>query len=235
MMSAWLPTLSVIFLTAIALTWASSPPVGAIGRRAWMAGLLVAGSVAIAVTVWQTRTLVDEAGAVAGTSTSPQPSHREANEREVSELTKEVKALKDRVRVLEQHKQVRAIAPDAAENLAMYLKQFGSHRVVVSCIPGSIEAYQYANQLVNALKAANWDAHGPEVTKMFGNVRAPGINVYVNPDDHSDTAKVLLDGFAKFNIPYQARVTPTQAIPDSETVELFIGQQQSDQVSAGGD
>jgi hypothetical protein len=45
----------------------------------------------------------------------------------------------------------------------------------------------------------------------------------------------LLDGFAKFNIPYQSRVTPSQAIPDAETVELFIGTTQSPRVSVSGD
>jgi len=66
-------------------------------------------------------------------------------------------------------------------------------------------------------------------------VRAPGINFYVNADDHSDTAKILLDSFAKFNVPYQSRVTPSHAIPDAETVELFIGILQSDRARAGGD
>ena len=53
------------------------------------------------------------------------------------------------------------------------------------------------------------------------------INFYVNAENHSDTATILLDGFAKFNIPCQSRVTPSQAIPDTETVELFIGSMQS--------
>jgi hypothetical protein len=233
-MSPWLPTLLVILLTAVALTWASSPPVTTLGRRAWMAGLVVAGSLAIAGTVRQARTAADEALAVAGTTTSSQPSHREPREPGVAELTNKVKVLEDRVRLFEERREVRVITHDTAENLAAYLKQFGSHRVVVSCIPDNVEAYQYANQVVNVLRAAEWDAHGPEVTKIFGDVRALGINIYVNPDDHSDTVKALLDGFVKFNIPYQARVTPTQAIPDIEAVELFIGRGQSDQVSADG-
>jgi hypothetical protein len=44
-----------------------------------------------------------------------------------------------------------------------------------------------------------------------------------------------LGGFAKFNIPYQSRVTPSGAIPDTETVELFIGTRQSQRVNAGAD
>lgn len=234
-MSPWLPTFFVIFLTAVALTWASSPPVTTLGRRALMAGLLVTGSLAIAGTVRQGRTAADEALALAGTTTSPQPSYREPSAPGVAELTKKVKVLQDRVRLLEEHKEVRVITHDTAEKFAAYLKQFGSHRVVVSCIPDNVEAFQYANQVVNVLRAADWDAHGPEMTKIFGDVRAPGINVYVNPDDQSDTAKLLLNGFAKFNIPYQPRVTPIQAIPDIETVELFIGREQSDRLSADGD
>jgi hypothetical protein len=57
----------------------------------------------------------------------------------------------------------------------------------------------------------------------------------VNGDNSSDTVKVLLAGFAKFNIPYQPRITPTGAIPDTETVELFIGTNQSQRANAGAD
>ena len=227
-MFRWLPTLSVILLTSVGLTWASSPPVSAMGRRSWMVCLLTVGLLAIAGSVWQERPVVDEAMAVSGTTASPAS-------QTVSELTKHVEALEDRVRLLQEHKQVRVITREAAANFTAYLKQFGGRRVVVSCVPDDIEAYQYANQLVNVLRAGDWDAHGPEVTTVFGDVRAPGINVYASTDDHSDTAKILFDGFAKFNIPYQARVTPSQKIPDIETVELFVGQQQSGTIRAGGD
>ena len=68
----------------------------------------------------------------------------------------------------------RSIPQKSADDLASYLRQFGSRRVIVSCIPDDIEAYQYANQLVNILKAANWEAQGPQVTKIFGDVRVAG-------------------------------------------------------------
>ena len=177
---------------------------------------------------------MNETPAFAGTTMSPQGSQRKPEEANVFALTEQVRALKDRVRVLEERRQMRILTQETAENLTAYLKQFNSRRVIVSCIPDNTEAYQYANQLVNVLRAANWDPHGPEVTKVFGDIRAQGINVYVNPDDHSDTVKILLDGFAKFNIPYQSRVTPTHAIPDIETVELFIGSGQSETVSVSG-
>ncbi len=234
-MSPWLPTLLFIILTAVALTEAGSSPATARSRRLWTASIILIGSLAIAVTVWQVQRTVADSAALAGTTASPEASNRERNGPTVSDLIKQVKALEDHIRELEAAKQVRTITTDNADKLVVYLRQFGNRRVIVSCIPDDLEAYQYANQLVNILKAGNWDAQGPQVTRIFGDVRAPGVNVYVNGEDHSDTVKILLDGFVKFNIPYQSRVTPSQAIPDAETVELFIGTRQSQRVSAGAD
>jgi hypothetical protein len=50
-----------------------------------------------------------------------------------------------------------------------------------------------------------------------------GINVYDNGGHGSDTAKILLDALAKLGVPYQSRVPPSEAAPDDEAVELFIG------------
>ena len=198
-----------------------------------MASILVFGGLAIAATVWLGRREAEEALALAGTSTAPQGSPAGPNVPGVASLNFQIRTLEDRVKELEAGRRARSISQESADDLASYLKQFGRRRVIVSCIPGDIEAYQYANQLVNILKSANWEAQGPQVTKIFGDVRAPGINVYVNGDNSSDTSKLLFDGFAKFNIPYQSRVTPSGAIPDTETVELFIGTQQSQRVNAG--
>ena len=143
--------------------------------------------------------------------------------------------LEDHIQELEAENQVRSIPQQTADDLASYLKQFGSRQVIVSCIPDDTEAYLYANQLVNVLKAAGWDAQGPETTKIFGNIRSPGVNVYVNGENGLDTAKLLLDAFAKFNIPYQSRVTPSGAIPDVASIELFVGAKQSQRANAGAD
>jgi hypothetical protein len=234
-MSPWLPTVLVIILTAVALTEAGSSPATTRSRRLWMASIILIGSLAIAGAVWQGQRTIADSAALAGMTVSPAASNRERYETTVSDFTKQVKALEDHIRELETGRQVRTITPDNADKLSAYLRQFGNRRVIVSCIPEDIEAYQYANQLVNILKAGNWYAQGPQVTKIFGDVRAPGINVYVNGEDHSDTVKILLDSFAKFNIPYQSRVTPSQAIPDAETVELFIGTKQTQRASAGAD
>ena len=234
-MPRWLPPLLVIIVTALALTAAESPPAAPGGRRLWMAGILVFGCLAIAATVWLGRREGEEALALAGTSAAPQVSHAAPDAPSVTSLTFRIKVLEDRVKELEAGRHVRSISQKSADDLASYLKQFGSRRVIVSCIPDDIEAYQYANQLINILRSANWDVQGPQVTKIFGEVRAPGINFYVNGDNSSDAVKLLLDGFAKFNIPYQSRVTPSGAIPDTETVELFIGTQQLPRLNANAD
>jgi hypothetical protein len=227
-MSASLSTLLVILLTSLALTVASSSSIAAsMGGRLWMAGIFLIGSLAIASTVWEAGKLVDGSVRLAGT-TAAQPLTTPPAGPATTDLTKRIKALEDRVRELELDRHARSIPLDAADKLAAYLQQFGSRRVIVSCIPDDIEAYQYANQIVNILKGANWNAQGPELTRVFGDFRTPKINIFVNAADHSDTAKLLLDGFGKFNIPYQSGVTPSQAIPDTETVELFIGTKQSD-------
>jgi hypothetical protein len=227
-MSPWLPTLLVILLTSLALTVASSSSIAAsMGGRLWMAGIFLIGSLAITSTVWEAGKLVDGSVRLAGT-TAAQPLTTPPAGPATTDLTKRIKALEDRVRELESGRHARSVPLDAADRLAGYLQQFGSRRVIVSCIPDDMEAYQYANQIINILKEANWDAQGPELTRVFGDFRTPKVNIFVNAADHSDTAKLLLDGFAKFNIPYQSGVTPSQVIPDTETVELFIGRKQSD-------
>jgi phosphoglycolate phosphatase-like HAD superfamily hydrolase len=152
-----------------------------------------------------------------------------------AQLAERVETLERRIKELEEGGHGRSIVADTAAKLAQYLSRFGSRRVVVSCTPDDLEAYNYANQLVNVLKTAGWDAAGPEVTETFGDVRAIGINLYVNSDNGTDTARILLDGFAKFDIPFRSRVTPTQAIPDTETVELFVGSMPSQPAKTGSD
>jgi hypothetical protein len=232
-MVQWLPTVLVIIVAALALAGAGSPPITRVGRRWWIASLLFCGCIAIIATVWQEQKGADAAVGLAGTSASLQSLHTEPAEPAGSELTQRVRILEDHVKQLERGRQARAISRENADNFSSYLRQVGSRRVVVSCVPGDTEAYQYANQLVNIFKAGSWDVRGPQMTKIFGEVRAAGINVYVNAEDNSDTAKLLLEGFAKFNIPYQSRVTPSGAIPDTETVELFVGAKQSEQADAG--
>src|SRR5580704_137931 len=139
----------------------------------------------------------------------------DALDKNVAELQRQLETWKERVKT-------RFIDEESAVQMADYLRGFGSHRVVVSCVPANLEAYNYANQLANILRAAGWDAPGPETTAIFGNPPGLGVNLFVRGTKAPDAARILLDAFARFNIPYQSRIEPSQAIPDSQTVELFV-------------
>src|SRR5215469_4754566 len=101
-MSRWLATLLVIVVTAVALTGAASPPVVVRQRRLWMASILVCGCLAIAVTVWQTWQEGDDITALTGATVSAQLSHVERDRVTAADLARQVRALRDRVRELEE-------------------------------------------------------------------------------------------------------------------------------------
>jgi hypothetical protein len=104
-----------------------------------------------------------------------------------------------------------------------YLRPFGSHRVVVSCAPDDVEAYAYANQIAAMLRAAGWDAPGVETTTIFAMAPVMGVRLYVRSGvAPPDAAKILIDAFTRFNIPFESGVTPSETIPDPATTELFV-------------
>ena len=176
-MPFWMPTLLVIVVTAMALAGTKSPPVNASGGWIWRAGILLFGCLAVGATVWQSWRNEDSSAIMAGTASSAASLlSQERSEPATADLRGQINALEERVRELEAGKQVRTVAPGTREELATFLRGSGTQRVIVSCIPGDLEAYQYANQLVSILKAAGWEAQGPEVTKIFGDVRSPSIN-----------------------------------------------------------
>ncbi|MFZ3237483.1 MAG: hypothetical protein WA417_24835 [Stellaceae bacterium] len=203
----WLPPLLVAILSASALVAAGA---GVRGRRSRLMALAVIGGLALAATVWQAKAGADRVARLVAQDRTKQ-------------LTAEVEALQRQLEQVKQSTRLRSLSADTAIKLADYLRAFGRHKVVVSCAPNDIEAYRYATQIADVLKTANWDASGPETTAIFGDVRAMGINVYNNSAQPSDTVKILLDGLAKFGIPYQSRVPPSEALPETETVELFVG------------
>jgi hypothetical protein len=206
---SWLPTVLVLILSTASVVAAAAPAAARPAKRLRISSIVILGALAVAATAWQARSAADRVTRLIAEDRSNQ-------------LTAQIKSLEDQVAQLKESTRSRTISPDTAAKLADYLRPFGVHKVVVSCVPNDIEAYRYATQIADVLNAAKWDARGPETTTIFGDLRAMGINVYNNSGPGSDTAKILLDGLTKFAIPYQSRVPPAGGLPESETVELFI-------------
>ncbi|MFI4947941.1 MAG: hypothetical protein ACHQC9_03995 [Alphaproteobacteria bacterium] len=231
---SWLATAAVSALAlfaVVALVRQPSRP----GRKYWLAALVIGGAVAIATTAWRERNSEVALGAAAARldglgrllhsapGTTPDETVARAAAAIVAQDAK-IKDLESQISALAEKTRVRAIDPAIAANMAEDLRGFGSHRVVLSCVPDDVEAYTYANQIANVLRTAGWEALGPETTTIFGEAPAIGITLYVRDGAAPpDAAKLLIDAFARFNIPYQSGVAPSDAIPDPETVELFVG------------
>jgi hypothetical protein len=206
-LAPWLPALLALILSAVAVAAIGTMPAGSATKRLRIAGIALLGGIAVVATVWQTHLYTDRI--------SNEELHSAAQ-------TKQVQALENQIDTLKESTKRRAISADTGGKLADYLRPFGAHRVMVSCSPGDIEAYHYATEIVNVLKSANWEAEGPETTTIFGDIKSMAINVYDNSNGRSDTMKILLAGLAKFGIPYQSWVPPSEALPDNGAVELFI-------------
>ncbi len=166
-------------------------------RRVRIAAIAALGSAALATSVWQASAASDEIA------------HLKQND-QTQKLALEVKSLAEELAKLKESARARSLDDQTATKLADYLRLYGSRKIVVSCVPNDVEAYHYATELANALKGAGWDALGPQTTMIFGNIRAMGINVYDTGSAGPDTAKILVDAFAKFGIPYQSRVPPAE-------------------------
>jgi hypothetical protein len=216
----WLPALLVVILSVAALAAAAAPAATARAGRSRLTALAVIGGFALAATVWQAKTGADRIAQLVERDRTKQ-------------LAAAVASLQQQMAQLKETTRFRSLSSNTATGLADYLRPFGKHKVVVSCAPNDVEAYHYAAQIADVLKTAGWDASGPEATTIFGDVRAMGINVYNNSAHPSDTVKLLLGGLTRFGVPYQSRVPPSEALPDSETVELFIGSKPGLAAAAG--
>jgi hypothetical protein len=206
MLLPWLPALLIAALSAGALL-AAAPATANASRRLRLAVIAVLGVSALAAEVWQALAVRQEIARL--------ERNDRAKTQQIAALNHELASFKERMRG-------RALGVEMAAKLASYLQSFGSRTVVVSCIPNDVEAYEYATSIADALRSAKWDARGPETTTIFGNIQAAGINVFDSGPPGSDTTKILTDALAKFGIPYQTRVPPSEALA-SGTVELFIG------------
>lgn len=205
----WVPVLLIAALSAVAMVSAIFPAARPPARQSRLTVIAILGIAALATTVWQVWADGNEIAHLIKGDRSQQ-------------LAARVKSLEQQLLKLEESTLSRSLGSDTAAKLADYLRPFSSgRRVVVSSMPNDIEAYRYATEITNALKAAGWDARGPETTTIFGNISAMGINVF-DAAPSTGTAKILLDAFAQFGIPYETRVPPGGVL-DGGSVELFIG------------
>jgi hypothetical protein len=140
----------------------------------------------------------------------------------LASLSAKVAAVSVQIDALKAGSLGRSIDPATAARLADYLRQQRAFRVVVSCPPGDVEAYTYANQLAGILKAAGWDASGPQATLNVTDKPAMGVMVLIRDPTAPEGAKILLDAFNQMNIPHHPGISADDAIPDTATVELFV-------------
>jgi hypothetical protein len=210
-------------------------------RAYWMAGVLAAGAVALGISAWrqevsrvayreesaQLRTIgarLDALGRMlpAGPGKTAGDTF-DAAAAALRALNDKIKHLEGQIDALRQKTGERTIAAATVKEITDYLRGFGSHRVVVSVAPGDLEAYAYANQLANLLRAAGWDALGPETTTIFGVAPRVGVQIFVqNGTTPPGAARILEDAFTRFNIPFKPGMTPSTALPDAATTELFV-------------
>jgi hypothetical protein len=250
--AVWVPTAAVVLMVVLAGLGAVLLPERAAVRRDALLVALLIGAAAIAATVWTERrgtqraadqgTLAQqedtarltrrlhatwEAFDAAGKTLPPAPEAAkpafDTPDEAFAALAGQADALGARIKAFQDGMQPRRIGDETASEMVTYLKPLTHGRVVVSCVPQDDEAYLYANRIATILREAGWEASGPEVTAIFGTAPAPGVSLYVRGGEPTDTATVLTATFTKFNIPYQAKIAPSDAIPDTETVELFVG------------
>jgi len=237
----WLPTVAVALVTVLGVfAAASSPPEGR-GRSYRVAVVLLVGALAIAASAWQqarsramlgeetarlrelaTR-LDDVAGLLpAGPGKTPGETF-DTVAAALRSLNAKIEDLEAQIQALKEEARGRTIAPDTAAKMAEHLRPYGSQRVVVSCVPDDVEAFNYANRIAGVLREAGWDALGPEKTTIFGAAPGMGLRLFVRAGmAPPKAAKILLDAFARFNIPFQSGIAPSDAIPDPATVEIFV-------------
>lgn len=210
----WLPIAAVVAVAALGVAAAAAQPARP-AKPYWVAALLLGGTLAIVLTA-----RLQEVGRAALRGARAESG---AAGSQVVALNARLKELDGQLRALREKSRGRTIAPDAAAKIEERLRQAGSRRVVVSCVPGDVEAYDYANQIANLLRAAGWDALGPEATQIFGEAPAMGVRLYVRGGTAPpDAATILIDAFTRFNIPFESGITPSAAIPDPATTEIFV-------------
>jgi len=240
----WGPAGPVALGFVVALVEAVILPVRLWAKGAWVALVVLCGIGAVAVLRWEQRTAygaaadrttaettalrglwsqLDSLSHTLSSSTDDKPvADFDTVDDGLAALSTKIAAINEQVASLRAGMVGRSVDPETTVKLADYLRQYGSYRAVVTCAPNDVEAYSYANQLVGILKAAGWDANGPETTVNVLEGPAMGVSVFVRDPTAPDAAKLLIDAFNQFNIPHQPGVAADATIPDSATVELFV-------------
>jgi hypothetical protein len=210
----------------------------------WGAIVIVLGTLAAGVAIWEQQqtneaaaAIVDEElaalrglwtqwQAIAATLPPPPDAKPAATFETVAEavasLSAEVASIQAQIEALRAKAKARSVDADTAAALADYLRPFGAHRVVVSCAPDDVEAYTYANQLAGTLRAAGWDAPGPELSRVPGGAPSMALSLFTRDPRSPEAARLLVDAFTRFNIPFRAGIAPNEAIPDPATAEIYV-------------
>lgn len=234
----WVPVVAVLAMTVLALLAAAGRPPGP-ARRGWVLGIVIAGIAAVALTAWRAASdhaaLGREAARLAeignrldrlGKLLPQAPGGNPATTFDtvsdaIRSLNARIEELQEQIRAAREASRNRRIDPETASRLAAYLRGLGPYRVVASTVPGDAEAFSYANQFVNILREAGWDALGPETTTIFGTPSYPGVTLFA-PSGAAKAVTALIEAFTRFNIPYRSGIPPREAIPDPGTVSLFV-------------
>ena len=238
------PVLPVALIFALAVVEALVLPRRLWAKAVWLLVALAWGTAAEGLVYWQRQAsdgvtadrLAAETGALRGLWSQwdalsrrlPPPAQQapadsfDTVDDALAALSAKTAAIDGQVARLKAGEKTRSVDEETAQKLADYLRQFGSYRVVVSCPPKDLEAFTYANQLVNILRAAGWDANGPEATVYPNDGAAMGVTLAVRDPGAPEAAKILVDAFSRFNIPYQSGIAENEAIPDTATVELYV-------------
>jgi hypothetical protein len=241
----WVPVVAVLAMTALALLAATGRPPGS-ARRGWIIGIFIVGIASVALTAWQETAshaaLGREAARLAevgarleqlgkllpqapGGNTGGNPAATfDTVTDAIGSLNARIEDLQAKIRALRETYRSRRIEPETASRLAAYLRGLGPYRVVVSTVPGDAEAFTYANQLVNIMREAGWEALGPETTTIFGTPSYSGVTLFP-PSGGGAAAKAvtgLIEAFTRFNIPYRSGIPAREAIADPSTVSLFV-------------
>ena len=236
----WLPTAAVILMTGLGVAAAAMQPARP-ARSFWLALLVFGGALAIGASVWQQRAThaalggtaerlgamrqrLDEIGGLLPGGPRATPGETfDSVAKAFRSLNARIEELEDQIRALREKTRSRGIEKESVAELTDFLRQAGSHRVVVSCAPDDMEAFNYANQIATLLRESGWDALGPEKTTIFGEAPAIGVRLFVRGGVVTpDTARILIDAFTRFNIPFQSGIAPSDAIPDPLTTEIFV-------------